>query len=663
MPLTPSQQTVFSQFQEFVNSNDRIFIINGSAGTGKTTLLKSLLDSLDGNQWQSVLMAPTGRAAFILGQKTGKTAATIHRVIYQIEKGLKDDGSGQMVFSLRTNEASPTKAIYFIDEASMISDTFNESDLFRFGSGCLLQDLLTYCGSRKIVFIGDYAQLPPVGQKISPALDAEHLKSTYNLSCRQAVMKDVVRQSLDSGIYRNATFIRDAIDAQAFNEFRISDGPDVVKSVSLLEDYKKTIGGTIDGCSIVIAYSNSEVLDFNLAIRKHLHPSSQERLLPGDLLIVSQNNYSYKEELFNGTIVKVVECEADSMLDKRRVRFRTSNKDAYGNSIVKEMELAFRKVKIETPTHALVDCVILDSFLTDRTGALTKDYNQALMADFNSRMTKQGITHNSDAYRENVKTDSCLNVLVCKYGYAITCHKSQGGEWDNVFVDMDKMGGKSNSSYFRWAYTAITRSRKKIWHFATPTFSATSNIKVLPIGKTDKVIYYVPEGESFLDWHFNKISSLCATYNISCTEDRNKNYLHLLSFEKDDKRCVIQQWYGNNGYTSKRIKQSTNDEEFLSFVNTLIDSALVPDTIIFRPEKDFEKKLYNLVSDTASELGIPILNVIKEPWRIIFYLKTAPYTSAMTFSYNSKDVVSSVMPQSTGGESDTLLQLFCEKIH
>ena len=215
MILTSSQQTAFQQFEEFVDSDDRIFILKGSAGTGKTTLLKALVESLCGKGWKCVLMAPTGRASSILGEKTGHSAATIHRTIYQIEEGLKEDGSGQLVFGLRPNDDSQNNTIYFVDEASMVSDQYSENDMFKFGSGYLLRDVLDYCGSRKIVFVGDYAQLPPVGQTFSPAMSAEYLQETYHASCREAMLKEVVRQVEDSFVYKNATFVRDAIENES----------------------------------------------------------------------------------------------------------------------------------------------------------------------------------------------------------------------------------------------------------------------------------------------------------------------------------------------------------------------------------------------------------------------------------------------------------------
>jgi hypothetical protein len=662
MTLTPSQHSAFYQFEEFINSNDRIFILKGSAGTGKTTLLKAFVDSLNDKGWKCVLMAPTGRASFILGEKTGHSAATIHRTIYRIEEGLKDDGSGQLVFGLGHNEDSLNNTIYFVDEASMVSDLFSESDMFKFGSGYLLRDVMDYCGSRKVVFVGDYAQLPPVGQAFSPAMSAEYLHETYHASCREAMLKEVVRQVEDSFVYKNATFVRDAIESSRYNEFAIKDGEDVKKSEALIEDYKNITHGSIDQSAIVISYTNKQVLDYNLAIRKYIFQTNQERLVPGDLLIVSQNNYHYSEELYNGTIVRVLSCGSDTMLEKRTVRFNTSKKDAYGETVVAKKELSFRKAMIETASHNQVNCLILDCFITDALGSPDKEWNQALIVDFSNRMRQEGIAIGSEEYCGRMKTDPYLHALICKYGYAITCHKAQGGEWEKVFVDMDKIGGKQNNDYFRWAYTAITRSSKNLWHFASPEFNAVSNMAMLPISKTDKISYFVPQGENFLDWHFQKIGFVCAKHGVSCVESRNFAFQHLLTFEKDGKQCVIKQWYNKSGYTPKRDIQSANDKEFAAFVIELIGIAMVPEELPFEPDTEFSSKLHEYVMSMAVEMGVSVLNISQAQWKDIYYLKTTPYESLLTFNYNIKGMYSSVSPQSTGGTEDKLLQAFCERI-
>lgn len=662
MTPTPSQQSALTLFESFVDSKENnVFILKGSAGTGKTTLMKTMIKSL-GDKWDCVLIAPTGRAAFVLSQRTDRNASTIHRTIYTIEEGLKDDGTGQLKFGLRPNNDPLSRTMYFVDEASMISDAYSENDMFMFGSGYLLKDLFQYCGSRKIIFVGDYAQLPPIGQPFSPAMNAKYLQENYKVSCAEAMLREVVRQDDDSAILKNAQTIRDAIEADTYNQFAITDGGGVAKCDSIMNAYKATTNGAVDENTIVIAYSNKQVLDYNLKIRKLLWGETAERLLPGDLIVISQNNYAYPIELFNGTIVKVIACDTDSQLEKRKVKFRTSGKDEHENRIVKELVLLFRKATIQTTTNDQVEMMILDNFLTESLSSLSLDYRQAIYADFNNRMAQQNVKKGSDRYKDLMKTDKYFNALICKYGYSSTCHKAQGGEWENVFVDMDKLGGKTNNGYFRWAYTAITRSRRSLWHFASPEFNAVNQMKVLPISNINRIAYYVPSGENFLDWHLSRIQSVCATQGINCAEISRADYKHLLSFEKDDKRCAILQWYCKEGYTPKRDKYSATDENFYAIVKELFEKALLPDILPFEPKSDFAKQLNDFVLDTALELGITVQNIKQEQWKDIYYLKTTPYESAITFCYNAKGIYSSVMPQSTGGANDEMLKEFCDKI-
>lgn len=661
MTLTQSQQSVLDQFQEFLNSDDNVFIIKGSAGTGKTTLVKTMLESLSSKR-NCVLMAPTGRAAFTLGRKTETNASTIHRTIYKIEEGLTDEGDGQMKFNLRNNEDAPS-AVYFVDEASMIANVNNESELFKFGSGFLLNDLFEYCNGRKIVFIGDYAQLPPVGQSISPALSAEYLKEQFNASCQDVFLKEVVRQVADSLILENATAIRDSIENDLFNTFIIKDGNDINKTESIIADYNKYTSGTIDENAIVIAYTNKQALEYNKDIRMSLFPGNEERVMPGELLLVSQNNYANKEELFNGTIVRVIDASTNGMLERRKVKFYTREKNEKGESVTKEVELVFRSVRIETPSHEMIDCMILDNFLTENSGNLSKDLRQALYVDFRNRMAEVGIKSSQEEYKIKMRTDKYFNALICKYGYAVTCHKAQGGEWDKVFVDMHQNRGKSNSDYFRWIYTALTRGKSKLWYFAAPNFNTTSNINVLKVSKVDKlsVVYYVPEGMDFLDWHYQNISTLCEMKGISCSEDRSKNYQHLITFKKDNLECVYQIWYGSKGYGVNRLVYKKNDDGFAAEIKNLIDQSLVPENMNYTPNTNFSKELYDNIVEITSEFNVPIFNVRNELWKDVYYLKTTPYESIVAFSYNSEGFYTTITAQSTGGVEDTLLECILNK--
>lgn len=661
MEYSNDQKTALEAFTEYLDSEEQIFVVKGSAGSGKTTLVKAFAKILRDDSVPVRLMAPTGRAAMILAEKTGCEASTIHKAIYRIEEKLQPDGNGKMKFGLHFNDDSD-RTVYFVDEASMISDVNSENDLFLFGSGNLLNDLLSYCGSRKIVFVGDYAQLPPVGQNISPALDVDYLTERYHLKCRETILREVLRQVSESAVFKNAVSIRDAIESGNFSTFSVSDGQEVAKSDSLLDDYKTETGGGIDENAIIIASTNLQVMEYNLAVRKMAFAGQTERLVPGDLLLICQNNYSYAEELFNGSIVRVLECDPDGLLEKRNVRFNTAEKDANGKAVVKETTLSFRRVKIETPRHEQLNCLILDDFLTDTSGHLMRFHHQALMADFNNRMRENHVKAGTETYLNMLRIDKYLHALVCKYGYAITCHKAQGGEWDKVFVDMDKFGGKQNSDYFRWAYTAITRSRNQLWHFASPEFSAVSQMKVQPISRGGNISYYTPSGEHFMDWRYAKIVAACDLQDICCTDDRSKAYQHIIRFEKSEDYCVFQLWYNSKGYSAKQNVMGFSNQEFVRLAEEILMQSTVPDQLPFEPKTDFAIRLHEHILDVANELGIMVLNVTQEQWRDVYHLLTKPFVSVVGFNYNGKGMYSSVVPQSSGGNEDELLKAFCDRL-
>ena len=267
MQLTTEQIISRTQFEKFLESNTPIFILKGAAGTGKTTLLKEFIKILKSQHRSYKLMAPTGRAALILGERTKDDAATIHRTIYSIDKD-PEKVEDRWLFGTKEN-IDPTNTVYFVDEASMIADVYQDNEIMRFGSGRLLQDLIAYCATstthRKIVFVGDYAQLPPVGQSISPAMDVQYLLSEYNLTAQESVLTEVVRQTRDSGILTNAHKIRTAIDNREYNQFKISGSADItaLDVVDFKSAYRSFICNDEVSNSIVISHSNSQALSYN----------------------------------------------------------------------------------------------------------------------------------------------------------------------------------------------------------------------------------------------------------------------------------------------------------------------------------------------------------------------------------------------------------------
>lgn len=245
MNFTLSQQIAIDKFKEFLIGDSQIFMLKGAAGTGKTTLISEFLKILNVEKRDYTLMAPTGRAAYIIGNKTGRTAFTIHRNIYGLSdlksisqnKEDEDDGGLHLRFGLKANNDS-MRAVYIVDESSMISDAFSENEAFSFGSGCLLTDLFEFAKGRKIVFVGDYAQLPPIGMNFSPALARDYIEKKFNCKVTEIMLHEVLRQPSKSVMLTNTSRIRDSIDNKTFIEFKLDKGDDTEsEDIDLLRPY------------------------------------------------------------------------------------------------------------------------------------------------------------------------------------------------------------------------------------------------------------------------------------------------------------------------------------------------------------------------------------------------------------------------------------------
>lgn len=654
--LNSDQQAALDKFKEFLdhdsNENYDIFILKGYAGTGKTTLVKVMVEYASCGH-ECKLMAPTGRAAKVLAQKTEHVANTIHSTIYC---GMNIDlETGKMSFGLDLNEDS-LYTVYFVDEASMVSDMPSDNELFHFGTGYLMKDLLQFCSPRKIVFVGDAAQLPPVGQNTSPSLDAELLASRYNVKVMTAELTQVVRQDNKGLIYANASAIREALDAGCFTRFVIEEGDDVRRSTDLFADYAACVGGKADDESIIITYTNAATLDYNRKVRQMLFPQSGERLQVDDMLIVVRNHYSSGLcVLYNGTFVKVVSCDPDCMVEYHKVSFKT--KKRYGEKEVetKHVTLGFRKLTVEKEDGTPYECLLLDSMLDDDDGAIDYDMNQALLVDFKNR--HKGL---SDAdLRKKIEYDPYFNALVCKYGYAVTCHKAQGGEWDNVFVDMGDYRHGVQSGFYRWAYTAITRSSHKLWVSDAPHLDILSEMGVMPIEQGGNMVFHVPDGADFMDCRYDRLQRLCQEAGITCADDRTKANQHKVCFaDSDGNGCVMLLWYGKQGYTGKDQMQKCASLPFAVKVKKICVQSLMVDGDPFATTCERDARLHVFVKDVAQRVGLYILNLQHLPYVDRYYLTDGENYQVVSFHYNGKGYYTSCRLHSSVGASDKVLEDF-----
>ena len=443
---TSEQALAMQKISDFLAApeNDRILLINGYAGTGKTTLLGVLVKMMDALQQKTMLMAPTGRAAKVFSEYAQHPAFTIHKKIYR-QKSFSGDFSG---FVLTENLHKDT--LFIIDEASMIS---NESaGAAMFGSGCLLDDLIhyVYAGDNcRLILTGDTAQLPPVSLTFSPALNESYLQR-YNLTVTTIHLTQVVRQEEDSGILFNATGIREAlrkgaidiypkIRTESFADIKKIDGNELIEELS--SAYSRD--GIED--TMIICRSNKNANIYNNGVRNRIL-YREEEIAKGDRLMVVKNNYFWSKAqpehdfIANGEIVTVLRVGGAEELHGLR----------FCNVWVR-----FEDYDIEMNLKIVLDV------LQSESPALSKELSDQLF--FSVSESYSDIKNRSERMK-TIKADPYFNAVQIKYAYAVTCHKAQGGQWSNVFLDIgyvtEEMMGEN---FYRWLYTAFTRAKKRLY--------------------------------------------------------------------------------------------------------------------------------------------------------------------------------------------------------
>ncbi|PWH82281.1 ATP-dependent endonuclease [Algibacter marinivivus] len=449
-PFQPTlkQNIVLQQLSEFIFSKEvnALYLLKGYAGTGKTTIVGAIVSNLWKARKSAVLMAPTGRAAKVISNYSGKEAFTIHKKIYFPKK----DKGGGVKFVLQPNKHKNT--IFIVDEASMIPDTPGDSKLFENGS--LLDDLMQYVYSGhqcKLLLIGDTAQLPPVKLDLSPALDERTLALNYNKEVTRMELDEVVRQEEGSGILANATVLREALSNGNFDSFKfdLSDYKDIVRLVDgyeimdAINDAYSSLGNEE---TAIIVRSNKRANLYNQQIRNRILFNENE-LTAGDYLMVVKNNYFWIKPtteagfIANGDIIEVLEI--------------FSIQELYG--------FRFAEVKIrmvDYPRMRPFETVLLLDTIDAETPSLPYEESnrlyQEVMKDFEDETSK---------YKKflKVKGNKHFNALQVKFSYAVTCHKSQGGQWQTVFVEQPYLPNGIDKDYMRWLYTAVTRAKEKLY--------------------------------------------------------------------------------------------------------------------------------------------------------------------------------------------------------
>ncbi|WNJ17427.1 AAA family ATPase [Pontibacter sp. G13] len=455
--LTDDQAAALPRLEHFLATDDpQIFLLKGYAGTGKTFLMDGLVRFLEQQERTFQMLAPTGRAAMILGEKAQVEAHTVHHWIYELDEQATTDE--QSVFKLKDNE-DDADCLYIIDEASMVGNFQMGQPAVLFGSGKLLEDLLEFVGPRKILFVGDTAQLPPVGMTISPALERQMLESEYGLTVEESVLREVRRQTLESGILQTATQLRVAMEHPPVQWLRFTyQFPDLHRINSRQTTQTLAPTGKIQDLSgtILITQTNREALAINQDLRQKVFLNPLQ-VQPGDRLMITQNSLIQDRLVYNGQFVEVLQAAEQTQQMVQVVKARQE-----GIGVSKTIRLYFRHLKLRLEDGFEFESLIVDDLLDKEAANLSTTEGMALMVNFQDRMRKFNIGQDSDDYRRLQMTDPYLNALRVKYGYAITCHKAQGGEWNRVIVDA-RTHFRVPYDYYRWAYTAVTRAAKELF--------------------------------------------------------------------------------------------------------------------------------------------------------------------------------------------------------
>ena len=444
---TVSQDRLLQKLSSVILSDNKIvFLLKGYAGTGKTTIISNLVQNLWKVKKNYTLLAPTGRAAKVMATYAQKTAFTIHKHLYYS----KLDDFGKLKFTLKKNKQKNT--IFIVDEASMISGIEQGDSIFSQSS--LLSDLISFVyqnPTNKLILVGDTAQLPPVGTNLSPALDKNYLQQNFDIEVQEFELDEVVRQSLDSGILFNATKIREELkyaetseikfNDMGFEDFvRLDDGYDIQDAIE-----QAYLGNVFEETAIIVR-SNKRANMYNQQIRNKILLRDNE-LDAGDYLMVVKNNYFWLDNsttagfIANGDVIEILEIY----------------------KFIDLYDFHFAEVRIKLadyPNEKPIDTVLLLDTLHTETPSLSYEQSNklyhAVNEDYKHLKTKW------QRYKK-VKENKYFNALQVKFAYALTCHKAQGGQWNNVFIEQPYQMDLQNKEQLRWLYTAFTRAQKKLY--------------------------------------------------------------------------------------------------------------------------------------------------------------------------------------------------------
>ena len=674
MELTIQQNKVFEQIKAFLNSDASVFILRGYAGTGKTTMVKVIADYIEQTH-QLAMMAPTGRAARVLAMKTGHTATTIHKAIYSkahVEpKKVKDiaESEFKFVFSINNSE-NGGNIVAIVDEASMVCSRKIEHELFMFGTDNLMEDLLTFVRPNfggKVIFVGDPAQLPPVGESVSNALRAEYFKEK-GLKVIEAELTEVLRQKDDSVILKNAMMIRDLLKKDKRNQLVFEEQKDDVETVpseQFLDKYLNYRKESGRHDSVIICYSNKSANRYNRDIRKSLY-GGDVPLQENDILLITQNNY--RLDRMNGEFVPVLS------IGERRQQSAPVYVQIGGKKERIVITLNFIEVTVPNGDGNPMPCMLLEDLLTSDTATISIDENRALYINF--CMRNPNLKQGTESFAEALLNDKYYNAIRAKYGYAVTGHKCQGGEWGKVFVDYTGRTGLDDDS-LRWAYTATTRAQKTLYVTNLPHITPFSKFRIEPIQKCKNI---APECRILNEvpptpFHNKNVANgvrakyHCIAKNMEYTPYRiisvqSRPYLEIYNIQTPDGVDRYNLFYkagdifqpakaASPNQHTPLIEIMLNDEQGMSYKYNYI------------PSDESHSKLLDLIRSACDTISVQITNVVEhaEDFSTTYYMRTSGTFSYIKVYVNSNGFITYAKPMSLKGKDDGELNEIIEIIY
>lgn len=707
---TQDQHNALEMLSIFLESDQQVFVLQGYAGSGKTTLLKGFVEYLKSLEKKYQLMAPTGRAAKVINQKIGFESTTIHKGIYSFEelqeiKQGEDDNDVSFLYQYKIrNNPEVHDSVLIVDEASMVSDILSECEFFRFGSGHLLRDLITYgriqdaTTTSKIIFIGDPAQLPPIGMNFSPALEHEYLRDTYNVKVAGTEMKEVKRQDANNGILLSATKIRQCLTSGYFNDFDLRENDRDIFNPPY-QDYLETYKAQQEQ-KIIICWKNKTALDLNKVIRSDKFGDDLP-IQASDTVIIGGNNYQLG--IMNGEFAVV--AEASPSVESREVSFYTKG------GKTQTVSLTWRSISLVLPDEnnqpKNVSGYILENYLHGD-NYLKPEEQRALYVDFKNRHPK--LKKGTEEFKDAIINDKYFNCILLKYGYAVTCHKAQGGEWESAFVFWDRgtqanfnfyeseqnRSGKTNPDFYRWAYTAVTRASKKLFCINPPYFSSFSGMNFIDVNVQKAFNRLTGQTNSVTEINFNEVLPELEKYGLAdaplTIQDHfiqrwynlRKHYIEFEAwqkvgyeiryiFKREDQTAAFKYWVnGKNVFKPnfQKLPAQTNSDELFETISKILENS--PQVIINRnnveviltqigfdvaleDEKPFLKNLFDQLSQNLDESEV-ISDIQHLNYRERYTIEKNAQSCVIDFEYNNDGFFGRVLPLENKCNSSEILE-------